>query len=216
MIASLLPARFLPALFAGAVFALAAGPGPPADLSLKSMEGQRVRLSDYRGKVVVLNFWATWCIPCKAEMPMLVSAEEGYRSKGVVFIAASADDRKTKKNVEGFVSKYNVDFSIWLDASSDDMVRLGMGTGVPATAFLDQDGRIAFRVEGQIREEELKERLDWLLGSRTAPAPGSTTNGVGRRRRPEIGPLSRRPHLTLVSRSSRDEVYCVDTSLTTP
>lgn len=102
---------------------------------------------------------------------MLAKAEENYRSKGVVFIAASADDRKTRKNVPEFVSKYNVDFSIWLDATPDDMARLGLGTAVPATALLDQEGRIEFRVQGQIQEEELKERLDWLLGPRTGPPP---------------------------------------------
>jgi len=171
VIHSLNSARSLPALFAGGLLAFAAGPGPKAELSLKSLDGRRVRLSDYLGKVVVLNFWATWCAPCSAEMPMLAKAEENYRSKGVVFIAASADDRKTRKNVPEFVSKYNVDFSIWLDATPDDMARLGLGTAVPATALLDQEGRIEFRVQGQIQEEELKERLDWLLGPRTGPPP---------------------------------------------
>ena len=171
VIASLNAACFLPALVAGGVVALAAGPGPRADLSLKSMDGQRVRLTDYRGKVVVLNFWATWCVPCAAELPMLVKAEKDYRSKGVAFIAVSADDGKTRKNVGEFVSKHNIDLSIWLDATSDDMMRLGMGTAVPATAFLDQEGHVAFRVQGEMHEEELKERLDWLLNSRNGPAP---------------------------------------------
>ena len=161
----------LPALFTGAVLALAAGPGPKAELNLKSMDGQRVRLSDYRGRVVVLNFWATWCVPCTAEIPMLVKTEKDYRAKGVAFIAASVDDRKSRKNVPEFVSKYNVGLSIWLDANADDLARLGMGTAVPATAFLDPGGRIAFRVEGPLREEEVRERLDWLVGSRAGPAP---------------------------------------------
>src|SRR6266481_139736 len=58
---------------------------PKADLTLKDANGQRVRLSDLRGKVVVLNFWATWCVPCNEEMPMLVQAEKEYASRGVVF-----------------------------------------------------------------------------------------------------------------------------------
>ena len=163
--------RLLPAFFTSALLLLAADQGPKADLSLKSIDGQRVRLSDYRGKVVVLNFWATWCAPCTAEMPMLVQAERDYGPKGVVFIAASVDEGKSKKNVPDFVSKYHVGFPVWLDATMRDLLRLGMGTAVPATAFLDQEGHIVSRVQGQISEEELRERLEWLLGDRTRPAP---------------------------------------------
>ena len=170
---------FLPGLFTVGLLTLAAGPGPRAELNLKSMDGQRVRLSDYRGRVVVLNFWATWCVPCTAEIPMLVRAEKDYRSKGVAFIAASVDDRKSKKNVPEFVSKYDVSLSIWLEATADDMARLGVGGAVPATALLDPEGHIAFRVEGQLREEELRERLDWLLGSRAGPAPGRMRKASG-------------------------------------
>ncbi len=163
--------RILPAFFASALLVFAAGPAPKAQLSLKSIDGQRVRLSDYRGRVVVLNFWATWCVPCAAEIPMLVQAEKYYSPKGVVFIAASVDDRKSKKSVPNFVNRYNVGFPVWLDATTPDLLRLGMGTAVPATAFLDQEGRIVARIEGQMREGDLRERLDWLLGDRSKPAP---------------------------------------------
>ena len=163
--------RLLPVLFIGALLLFAAGQSPRADLRLKSIDGQPVRLSDYRGKVVVLNFWATWCVPCAAELPMLVQAEKYYNSKGVVFIAASVDDRKTKKSVPNFVKKYNVGFPVWLNATTHDLLSLGMGVAVPSTAFLDRTGRIAARVEGQMREEDLRERLDWLLGDQIGPAP---------------------------------------------
>jgi hypothetical protein len=102
---------------------------------------------------------------------MLIKAESDYRSKGVAFIAASVDDRRSRKNVPEFVSKYDVRLPVWLDANADDMARLGMGSAVPATAFLDIEGHIAFRVQGPLREEEVRERLDWLLGSRVGPAP---------------------------------------------
>jgi hypothetical protein len=110
---------------------------------------------------------------------MLVKAETDYRSKGVAFIAASVDDRKSRKYVPEFVSKFNVSLSIWLGANADDLTRLGMGAAVPATAFLDPEGHIAFRVEGQLREAELGERLDWLLGSRAGPAPGRMRKASG-------------------------------------
>jgi thiol-disulfide isomerase/thioredoxin len=163
--------RILPAFFTGGLLVLAVGQTPRAELNLKSMDGQHVRLSDYRGKVVVLNFWATWCAPCAAEIPMLVQAEKYYNPKGVVFIAASVDDRKSKKSVPNFVNRYSVGFPVWLDATTRDLSRLGMGAAVPATLFLDRQGRIAASVEGQMREGDLRERLDWLLGGRSGPPP---------------------------------------------
>lgn len=162
--------RILPAFFTG-VLVFAAGQAPRAELRLKSIDGQNVRLSDYRGKVVVLNFWATWCAPCAAEIPMLVQAEKYYNPKGVVFIAASVDDRKGKKSVPNFVNRYSVGFPVWMDATTGDLLRLRMGAAVPATAFLDREGRIVARVAGEMREGDLRERLDWLLGDRVGSAP---------------------------------------------
>jgi thiol-disulfide isomerase/thioredoxin len=144
-----------------------------AELSLHSTDGKQVRLKDYRGKFVLVNFWATWCIPCNAEMPLLVKEEESYRSRGVVFIAASVDDTKSRKQVPAFVSRNQVRFLVCLGANSDDLERLGMGEAVPSTAFLDQQGHIVFRVTGPIRVDELKERLDWLTGSRSGPPPAA-------------------------------------------
>lgn len=144
---------------------------PKAELTLKDANGQRVRLSDYRGKIVVLNFWATWCVPCKEETPMLVAAEKQYATRGVVFVGASLDDAKTKGNIPDFISKYQVDYPIWYGASGDDLDKFKMGPAIPATAFLDQEGHIVARVWGELRQEEVKERLDWLTGDRIGPAP---------------------------------------------
>lgn len=144
-----------------------------AELTLKSVDGQTVRLRDYRGKIVVVNFWATWCGPCSAEMPMLVRADEEYRSRGVVFIAASLDDGKSRKKIPAFASRNRLRFPVWVGANSDDLNRLGMGLAVPATAFLDRHGEIIFRVTGPTLEAELKERLDWLIGSRATTPPAA-------------------------------------------
>jgi thiol-disulfide isomerase/thioredoxin len=141
------------------------------DLSLKDAQGNQVHLHDYRGKTVVLNFWATWCGPCREEMPLLVSAENEYRERGIVFLGASLDAAETQDRIPDFLSKYQVRFPIWLGATGDDMAKLHMGDTVPATAFIDEEGHIVARILGQMRPGEIKERLDWLLGGRTNPAP---------------------------------------------
>jgi thiol-disulfide isomerase/thioredoxin len=142
-------------------------------LALKSIDGQRVRLKDFRGKIVLVNFWATWCGPCNAEVTLLEKENESYRSSGVVFIAASVDDAKSREQVRAFVSRNRVHLLICLGANSNDLDRLGMGSAVPATAFLDQQGRIVFRITGPMREEELRDRLEWLMGSRDGPPPAA-------------------------------------------
>ena len=138
---------------------------------LKDMKGQKVHLRDYRGKAVVLNIWATWCVPCREEMPMLVEVEKEYAARGVVFIAASLDDRQTRPQIPEFLTKYKVGFTVWVGASTMDLDDLKLGQALPATAFLDQEGRIVARVIGQAQKNDWKERLDWLTGDRSGPAP---------------------------------------------
>jgi thiol-disulfide isomerase/thioredoxin len=128
-------------------------------------------LRDLRGKPVVLNFWATWCGPCNAEMPMFVEMEKEYRVRGVLFIGASLDDAKTKGRIPAFLAEYKVAFPVWYGASGDDLDRLKLGVMAPATAFLDAEGHIVARILGQARPEEVKERLDWLTGDKSGPAP---------------------------------------------
>ena len=144
---------------------------PKADLTLKDVSGQKVRLRDLRGKVVVLNFWATWCGPCKAEMPMLVDMEKQYAGRNVVFVGASLDDAKSKGKIPAFLSEHQIGFPVWYSATADDMDQLKMGEVVPATAFVDAEGHVVARIMGQARPEEVKERLDWLTGSKAGPAP---------------------------------------------
>jgi hypothetical protein len=75
--------------------------------------------------------------------------------------------------IPAFLSRNQVHFAVWLGANGDDLNRLGMGLVVPATAFLDRRGNIVFRVTGPMGQDELRERLDWLIGSRTGPPPAA-------------------------------------------
>jgi len=143
----------------------------PVALTLKDMQGKKAKLSDLRGKIVVLNFWATWCGPCIAEMPMLVTAASSYSGKNVAFIGVSVDAEETLAKVGPFVHKLNVTYPIWLGATDVDMQHLQIGTEVPATLFLDEQGLLRARVLGQLQPGELEQRIDWLLRNRQGDAP---------------------------------------------
>ncbi len=151
-------------------------PSAKAELSLKDLNGKTVRLQELRGKIVVPNFWATWCGPCREELPLMVQAAREYANRDVVFIGASLDDPKSIKGIPAFVDRYHIAFPIWTGASVDDLDRLKMGPGVPATAFIDRDGQIVSRVSGEIRPDELTRRIDWLLSDRKEPAPEPFVN----------------------------------------
>jgi hypothetical protein len=83
----------------------------------------------------------------------------------------SLDDATAQKKIARFVQDRQIDFPIWVGATADDLDRLDMGAAVPATAFIDANGYIVARVSGEIRPEELEERLDWLTQGKTTPAP---------------------------------------------
>jgi len=98
-------------LFCALLLAATAAPAqdsPPADiaqLSLKDLSGHPQSLDAHRGQIIVLNFWATWCVPCREEMPMLVKLQKDYAARGVTVIGPSADDEGTQKNIAPFLRK---------------------------------------------------------------------------------------------------------------
>lgn len=146
-------------VFAMAVAALAAPAPKPAELDLTDLAGKPVHLRDYRGKTVVVNFWATWCGPCKAEMPMIVAAEKKFRSQGIVFIAASLDDEQDQKGIPAFVEKNHITFPVWKGVRDSDVERLDLGEAIPATLFIGKDGLVYSRVKGELKNDDLEKRL---------------------------------------------------------
>lgn len=149
-----------------------------ASLTLNELDGSPRSLSDYRGKIVVLNFWATWCVPCREEMPVLVALKNRYAERGIQFIAASADDESTRKEVPRSAARLKINFPVWVGATTTDMRRLGLGDGLPATAIIDRDGRITARILGIVDKDDLVNRLEWLLGDRARPAPPALVNNI--------------------------------------
>jgi len=147
-------------------------------LTLKDLKGQEQSLGQHRGKIVVLNFWATWCIPCREEMPMLVGLQQRYKAQGIEVIGVSADEASTRKAIPSFARKQKIEFPIWIGGTTTDMQRLGLGEALPATAIIDRDGQIVGRILGPVEKDDLEKRIQWLLGDRQSPAPQPIANNI--------------------------------------
>lgn len=159
------------------IFAVAAGP----DLSFPDLHGQPHSLAEYRGKVTVVNFWATWCAPCRHEMPLFAEALKRYGADRFQVVAISLDDNTTQNKIPAFAEKQKMSFPILL-GDLGALHQLGLGEAVPATVFLDADGHIVARVLGEISKSELKARLEWLLNGKTGKAPPEIVNNVNKKR----------------------------------
>lgn len=141
-------------------------PTPVSDdavLALKDLTGAQQSLTGYRGRVVVLNFWATWCEPCKKEMPDLSAIQNDYAALGVQVIGAAGDEAAESTKVLKFIREFKVNFPVWIGATTDDMQRFGVGTVLPATVVIDRNGKIVRREIGIVKTKELREFLDSLL-----------------------------------------------------
>src|SRR5690349_10564727 len=140
-------------------------------LSLRDLDGGKVRISDYEGRIVVLNFWATWCGPCKEELPRLGNMAEGYASNNVAFVLASIDEQKKLPAVRDYVAQQKVTLPVWIGATVDLLEQLSGINVVPATLIIDEKGEIVRAVNGEAREEDVREAVDWLLNGKHGPPP---------------------------------------------
>lgn len=141
------------------------------DLKLKDLAGHAQRLSALRGQIVVLSFWATWCIPCRDELPRLSKLNEEFAGKNVHFVAVSIDEPKDRAKVGPYLAEQKIHLDAWVGGDAGLLERFGMGEIVPATLILDEQGQVVTRIMGEAREEDVRSRLDWLLNGRQGPAP---------------------------------------------
>lgn len=144
----------------------AGGPSlrPPARLELRDLSGRPRSLRELHGKVVLVNFWATWCGPCVDELPILAELAQRYRDAGLVVVAASVDDARSRDAVEAFARKSARGLEVWIGADEADMEALGLGgNAVPATLLLDRGGRVARRMQGAVSRGDLDPMIHELL-----------------------------------------------------
>lgn len=134
------------------------------DFLLERPGGGTLRLSDLQGQPVVLNFWASWCAPCRAEMPDLVRAYAEYRDDGLEILAVNLQE--TNKQVLEFADEFGIEFPLVIDRDGEltDIWRLGGPiNGIPTSYFLDEDGVVQDITYGPLTDEMLTERIGKLL-----------------------------------------------------
>jgi peroxiredoxin len=133
------------------------------DFVLANVQGQPVRLSDFEGKVVLVNGWATWCPPCRAEMPTLQAFYDIHREEGFELLAVNAGESQSA--VSAFVSQAGFTFTVLLDPG--ERVLSGLGTsGLPTSFVIGRDGKVAYIHAGGITADVLETRVAPLLASR--------------------------------------------------
>lgn len=145
--------------------------GTPArlDFTLKDMNGVDVKLASFKGKVILLNFWATWCGPCKVEIPDLVSLQEQYRDDLVVLGVLVQDDMNAA--IPSFASQYKINYPI-LDGNNREDVESAYGPfwGIPSSVIVGPDGRIAQKHSGIRSREQFEREIATLLPEQDAPS----------------------------------------------
>jgi peroxiredoxin len=129
------------------------------DFGLPSLRGDYVRLSDYRGKVVFLNIWATWCPPCRDEMPSMESLYQRLKGRKFELLSVSID-QKGEKVVRSFAEKYGLSFPVLLDPDSKTYRLFGL-TGVPESFIVDKNGIVIHKIVGP-QDWMRKEWLDYF------------------------------------------------------
>ena len=133
---------------------------PAPEWQLQDLNGKAVKLSDYRGKVVILNFWATWCAPCKAELPSFIELQKKYENKGMTFIGLSADQEP--KVVPPFIKAKGINYPVLI--ATPAVISAYEAQALPTTYLIDSKGNIIDKHVGAWPEDALEVSLKQALG----------------------------------------------------
>jgi cytochrome c biogenesis protein CcmG, thiol:disulfide interchange protein DsbE len=139
---------------------------PAPEYAATTLDGQPVQLIDLRGRVVLLNVWATWCAPCREEIPELQALHDRHSADGLEVVGVSVDGRTEAENIRRFAAELDMTYPIWHDP--EDVVGTRFRTiGVPTTFLIDRDGVIVWRHMGPVRADDptLTEALQLALAT---------------------------------------------------
>lgn len=132
------------------------------DFTVKDMHGADVRLSDYKGKVILLNYWATWCGPCKVEIPDLVALQDKYRDQGVIILGVSQDD--DPETLRSFASTYKMNYPVLVGRDVPELLDAqGPLWGLPTSYVIGRDGSICTRHLGPATHDEFEREIKAVL-----------------------------------------------------
>jgi len=136
---------------------------PAADFTLRDANGSAVKLSDYRGKVVLLNFWATWCGPCTLEIPWFVEFEREYKTQGLAIVGVSMDEEGWNA-IKPYVAEHKMNYRVLLGDDSVSQLYGGVDS-LPTTFIIDRAGKVAFPPHiGLAGKNEYLKEIQSLLG----------------------------------------------------
>lgn len=134
---------------------------PAPEISLLDMQNRPVSLNDYRGRVVLVNLWATWCPPCKQEMPIFQAFYEQHKKDG--FTVVAINDGDPRQDVEKFVSDYKLTFSVWLDPTYTATQKAFRTVSLPSSYIVDRQGTVRLTWVGGIKREALEQYVTPII-----------------------------------------------------
>lgn len=134
--------------------------GPAPDFEIPLFSGGTFRLSEHRGQVVVVNFWASWCPPCRDEAPVLERAWQRYRDQGVVLVGLDIWD--SEEDARAFLAEFGITYPNGPDSNGDTAIEYGL-TGIPETFFIRPDGTIARHWIGPLTDEQISAFIEETL-----------------------------------------------------
>lgn len=132
------------------------------DFTVKDLNGNNVSLASFKGKVIVLDFWATWCAPCKAEIPGFVELQDAYGSQGLQMIGVSVDDKV--ETLRPFASEFKMNYPVLVGLGRDDLQdAYGPLWGIPTTFVINREGKICKKHSGLVGKDRYEKDIKALL-----------------------------------------------------
>lgn len=132
------------------------------DFTVRDIAGKDVRLSQYQGQVVLLNFWATWCVPCKHEIPALTALYRDYRERGFVVLGVSVDSEI--RSIKPFAREMKMNYPVLIGAGREDLSQaFGPFIGFPTSVLVARDGKVCVRHVGVVSKAKLERQIGALL-----------------------------------------------------